>query len=248
MPWAAAAAAVGTVAGAYLTSQGQQDAAQTQANAALQQSGNLLAAGRGAAGQFTPYTDIGQTALNQLNTQLPYLTQQFTNADLNAQLAPNYAFQLQQGEQANQMASNASGGAVGGNALSALNQYGQNYAQNAYQNALSNFTGQQTNIYNKLAGISQLGLTGATGSANAQLGTATNVANLGVGTANAIAASQIGQANAYGGAANTLGSIGYGYAMQNMNQPFNANQVAMGASPGGSFTPTAGNSFEIHPA
>ena len=54
----------------------------------------------------------------------------------------------------------------------------------------SNFTGQQTNIYNRLSGLAQLGLSGTTGSANAQIGTATNVANLGIGAANAVAAGQ----------------------------------------------------------
>ena len=90
---------------------------------------------------------------------------------------------------------------------------------NKSSNAFSNFTGQQTNIYNRLTGLAQLGLSGATGSANAQLGTATNVANLGIGAANAVAGGQIGSANAYANTANTLGNIGYGYAMQNMNSP-----------------------------
>ena len=64
----------------------------------------------------------------------------------------------------------------------------------------------------------QLGLSGATGSANAQLGTATNVANLGIGSANAQAASQIAQGNIYGGVANTAGNmLGYS-ALNSMNQ------------------------------
>jgi hypothetical protein len=254
--WAAGAAAVGSVAGAYISSQGQQNAAQTQANAALQQQGNLLAAGQTASQQFTPYANYGATPLSSLTANNPYFNQQFSNQDLNAQLAPNYAFQLQQGQAGQNAASNATGGFVGGNAQQALSQFTQNYAQNAYQNAFTNFTNQK----NAIAGIdlanAGLGLQGATGSANAQLGTATNVAQIGLGAANAQAASQIAQGNIAGNTANALGSIGYGYANQMNNQNLNnqnlggytPSEIAQGASPGGAFTPTVGNSFIVNPA
>jgi len=217
--WAAGAAAVGTVAGAYISSQGQQNAAQTQANAALQQQGNLLAAGQQASQQFTPYANYGATPLSSLTANNPYFNQQFSNQDLNANLAPNFGFGLDIGQRSNLMASNATGGANSGNAQTALNQFSQNYAQNAYQNAFTNFQNQR----NAIAGIdlanAGLGLQGATGSANAQLGTATNVAQIGLGAANAQAASQIAQGNIAGNTANALGSIGYGYANQ-MNSPY----------------------------
>ena len=92
----------------------------------------------------------------------------------------------------------------------------------------------------------QLGLAGATGSANAQLGTATNVANLGIGAANATAASQIAQGNIYGGVANTAGNmLGYS-ALNSMNQPMDTSAIAAGGfGGGGAFAPTAGNSFTL---
>ena len=70
---------------------------------------------------------------------------------------------------------------------------------------------QQTNIYNRLAGISGIGLQGATGAANAQLGVGTNIAQLTQGIGQAQAAGQVGQANAYAGAANSLGNAAYLY-------------------------------------
>jgi hypothetical protein len=245
--------------GAYMASQGAQNAASTQANAALQQQGNLLAAGNQASQAFAPYASYGATPLASLTANNPYFNQQFSNADLNAQLAPNYAFMLGQGQQANLMSNNATGG-IGGNAQTALQQYTQNYASNAYQNAFNNFQTQRGNISAIDLANANLGLAGTTGQANAQLGTATNIANLGIGAANATAASQIAQGNIYGGAANTLGSMGYGYATQaNANNAlqstllnnmggYNANQIAEGATPGGAFTPTAGNSFTLTPA
>ena len=243
---AAVIGGVATLGGAYLSSQGQQNAANIQAQAAAQQQANLLAAGQTASQQFTPYANYGTTALSSLTNNNPYFNQQFSNADLNSNLAPNYSFMLGQGQQANLMANNATGGAVSGNTLKSLQDYTQNYASNAYQNAFTNYTNQK----NAIAGIdianAGLGLQGATGSANAQLGTATNVANIGLGAANAQAASQIAQGNIYGGAANTLGSMGYGYATQANNQLTNANNnpyASMGivgnGNTGYTYSPTA---------
>ena len=208
MSFIAAAAIVGgaTLVGGYMQGQGAKNAAQTQADANAAAQAQLMQTGQQASQQFTPYTQLGQTSVNQLNANLPYLTNQFNNQDLNAQLAPNYAFQLQQGEQAQNQAANATGGMVSGNALTGLENYTQNFAQNAYQNAFNNYNAQQTNIYNRLSGIAGIGLQGATGSANAQLGTGSNIAQLTQGIGQAQAAGQVGQANAYAGAANNIGN------------------------------------------
>ena len=218
MTWVAAAVVGGTLIGGYMSSQGQQNAANTQANAAMAQQGNLLAAGQKASEQFTPYSAQGTTALSNLASNNAYFNKQFNNQDLNAQLAPNYAFQLQQGQQGQNAANNATGGIVGGNAQKALQDYTQNYAGTAYQNAFNNYQTQRGNINAMNMSGAQLGLAGATGSANAQLGTATNVANLGIGSANATAASQIAQGNIYGGVANTVGNMAGYSALNSMNQ------------------------------
>ena len=226
--WVAGAVAVGSVAGAVIQGNAAQKAAQTQADANARAQQQVLATGQQASQQYTPYSDLGQSGVNALSSNLPYFQQQFNNQDLNAQLAPNYAFQLQQGQLATDQANNATGGMVGGNALKGLQDYTQNYARGAYQNALNNYMGQyqlglssnmgqqaqtynqqtanQTNIYNRLSGIANIGLQGATGSANAQIGTGTNVAQLTQGIGQAQAAGQIGQANAYAGAANNIGN------------------------------------------
>jgi hypothetical protein len=202
------------MAGASLISGGMQanaarDAANIQAQAGAAAQANVLAAGQQGAEQYAPYQGVGTNAISALNTNMPYLTSQFSNKDLNAQLAPNYAFQLQQGQQANSAASNATGGMVGGNALQALNTFNQGYAQNAYQNAFSNYSSNQTNLYNKLSGLTGIGQAGATGAANAMIGTGTNIANITQGVGNAQAAGTIGAANAYGGAATNLANLAY---------------------------------------
>jgi len=206
-------ATAGNLFGASMQADATQNAANTQANAALTQQSNLLAAGQKASAQFDPYAQYGtNTALSSLTSNNPYFNQQFTAQDLKSNLAPNYEFMKNQGLGATSENVNVSGG--GSNANMARTKFAEDYASNAYQNAFNNFQAQRGNIAAIDLANSGLGLSGATGSANAQLGTATNIANLGIGSANAQAASQVAQGNIWGGAANTLGSIGYGTATQ----------------------------------
>jgi len=176
--------------------------------------------------QQAPYRTAGYNALNQLGglgtgtyqmydsagnpTQLGtgtgYLQRQFGPSDLQAGLALNYDFMLQQGQMANQRAANVGGGAIGGNALQGLNKFTQDYAGNAYQNAFNNYQSQRTGIYNTLAGIAGIGQTGQTQANTAGSNLANAQSQLGVGSAAAQAAGNIGTASAYGNALGTLGS------------------------------------------
>jgi hypothetical protein len=106
-----------------------------------------------------PYQDVGKAGSEGLIDNQDYFTRQFNTADLNSNLAPNYAFQLQQGQMANQRATNMGGGSIGGNALQGLQKYTQDYASGAYQNAFTNFQNQRQNIYSTLAGMANIGTT-----------------------------------------------------------------------------------------
>jgi hypothetical protein len=213
--WTAAAIVGGSLIGGAISAQGQKSAAQTQADASARAQGQVLAAGQQGAQQYAPYQELGQTGINQLNAQLPYLTRQFTNADLNANLAPNYQFMLNQGQGATIENANVGGG--GSNVNLANQLFTQNYAQNAYQQAFNNYQTQQGNIYNRLADIVGIGQAGATGAANAMIGTGTNVASLTSGLGNAQAASQIGQANAYGNAIGNASNLAALYGLSGNN-------------------------------
>ena len=217
--WAAAAVAVGTVASGYMQSQAIKSAAQTQADAAARAQGKLLETGERAADVYNPYVNKGITALNKM-TEDPYFTQQFTNKDLNATLAPGYDFRLKQGQQANLMANNASGGAISGNAAKALQDYTQNFASGEYGTAFNQFQAQRSNIYSNLKDIASMGLTGTTGQANAMIGTGTNVASLMSAAGNAQAASQIAQGQTYGNTAQGIANAGAYYAMNQNQNPY----------------------------
>ena len=250
---------------AAVSANAQTQAANTQANAALTQQQNLLAAGKQAASQFTPYSTTGQTYLNSLAQNNAYFNHQFDNTDLNSNLAPNYSFILGQGQNATNQMSNATGGYNSGNSAKALQDYTQNYASNAYQNAFNNYQTQRGNISAIDFSGSNLGLAGATGAANATLGTSTNIANLGIGAANATAAGITGSAaanaagiigsnNAYAGAINNLGGIGYSY-LNSMNSgttnngadlgSLNYNQPTIGGAPSGGYSNMGGSGYGI---
>ena len=207
---------------------------QTQANAATQGQQLLQQNFQNLSPNYNPYMQTGQTGLNQLNNQLGYLTtptqtyQPMGQAEFNANLAPNYQFQLSQGQNANRAASNATGGLVGGNALKGLQDYTQNYASGAYQNALNNYMGQQsqafnqgqtqqTGIFNRLAGIAGIGQNAVTGLSNLATGNATNISNLGVGAANAQAAGQVGSTNALTGGLTGAANANYLASILNPN-------------------------------
>jgi hypothetical protein len=221
-----ATAIVGSAAiGAY----GASSAADKQAKAARRGQDQQLQMFNVQNAQNAPFRGAGYSALNQIGSMLPgeyqqydaegkptslgtgsgYLTQQFTNQDLNANLAPNYAFQLEQGLGGVRNLANSTGGLIGGNAFQGMQDYTQNFAGNAYQNAFSNFQGQRSNIYNTLAGIAGLGQTANQTTAALSGNTANAMSSLGVGAANAQAAGTVGMTNAFSGGLNTLGNMAY---------------------------------------
>ena len=172
--------------------------------------------------QQAPYRGAGYGALNTLQSMLPgqyqqydaqgnpttmatgsgQLTRMFTNADLNANLAPNYEFMRQQGLGAVRQTANVGGG--GSNVLKSGITFAENYAKNAYQDALTNWRNQQGDIYNRLAGIAGIGQTGQSQANAAGTNFANAAGQLGVGSATAYGAGQVGSANAYANIGNNF--------------------------------------------
>lgn len=247
MTWVTAAVVGGGAVLNYVSGQNQakaaREAAQLQADAAAnaqriqQEQFNLINE------QQRPQRELGYKGVSQISDMMPYLTKQFGAQDLQAGLAPNYDFMLSQGQGMNAAKANQAGGMIGGNALQGLNQFTQDYAGNAYQNAFTNFQNQQTNIYNRLAGIAGIGQAGQNQVNTAAGNLANNLSSLGVGSAAAQGAGQIGAANAYGNAASniannaTLASLMYKPAVTPQGQTI-TNQSAVGAAGGVSGLPS----------
>lgn len=140
-------------------------------------------------------------------------THQFNANDLTANLAPNYAFMLKQGQGQVGNTLNSTNGILSGNAQQGLNQFTQDYAKNAYQNAFENYNTNQTNIYNRLASLAGLGQQSLNTSANYGTQATQSANNFLTSGAAAQAAGTVGQANALSGALNSLGTAGAYYGM-----------------------------------
>jgi hypothetical protein len=141
-------------------------------------------------------------------------THQFNASDLNANMAPNYAWQLGQGLDAVQNLESAGGGLLSGNSLKGINDYAQNFAGNAYQQAYQNYNANQTNIFNRLADIAGLGQTANQSTANAGQNAALASSNYLTSGAASKAAGMVGSANAINGGVNN--ALGWNY-LYNMN-------------------------------
>jgi len=229
------ALAGGSIGGAMNQAKAARQAAGAQQAAAADATGLQRDIFNTISTQQAPYRSAGYGALNTLQSMLPgeyqqydaqgnpttmatgtgQLTRMFTNADLNANLAPNYEFMLNQGLGATRQGANVGGG--GSNVLKSGITFAENYAKGAYQDALNNWRAQQGDIYNRLAGIAGIGQT-SQGQTNLA---GTNFANaagqLGIGSATAYGAGQVGAANAYGNAISNLGQ--WGAAIYGMKKP-----------------------------
>lgn len=255
MPFAdAAIIAGGAILGAVISSNAATSAAQTQANAANNAANETQSEFNTLNQENAPGRAAGYNALNTIGSLMPgssttydkngnptgaqtgngYFTQQFNNQDLNANLAPNYQFMLNQGLGTAAAQANASGGLIGGNALQGLNAYAQNYAQNAYQQAFNNFTTNQSNIYNRLASLAGIGQ--AAQSQQNQVGTAltSNITGLQTAGAASQAAGTVGSANAISSGLTGAGNSALLYSLLNNN--------STGGS-GNSGTPTDINAY-----
>lgn len=195
-----------SVAGSLIGAGASQSAANTQANAANRATDTQLQMFNTINQQQAPWRQAGQNALSQIGQLMPDFTRTFNANDLKSNLAPNYAWQLEQGLGAVKNAGNLQSGLIGGNTLRGVNDYAQNYAGNAYQNAFNNYNAMQTNIFNRLSNIAGLGQTANQSVANTATGLAPSISNTQVGAGAAQAAGTIGAANAItGGMNNALG-------------------------------------------
>jgi hypothetical protein len=167
-----------------------------------------------------PYREQGQTTLKELMTRMPELTRAYTAEDFNQGIDPGYQFRLTQGQKALENQYNRGGGLISGNVMQGMQDYTQGQASQEFANAFGRNTTTQTNIFNRLKGIADMGL-GATGTtAEAATRTGESMGSAAIASGQAQAAGQIGAAKAYG---NTLqGMANYAalpYFMQPQTQP-----------------------------
>ena len=221
MPWGAAIAAVGAVAGSALASKGAKDAAQTQADAAA-------AASASAAAQRKPWLDAGKGALDTLQAGLApggQFTKKFSMAD--ALNSPAEQEALRAGGESIQNSAAARGGLLGTNTLQDLTKFGQATGASYENQAFNQFQAEQARQLNPIQSLAQVGQT------QANLTADTNANSL-LAAGGAQAAGQAGAANAYGGAISNLTNIlGQSKAVQGLFGAAPADASGQGTSASG---------------
>lgn len=217
-------AAAGAIGGALISSNASSNAANTEANAANNASQTQWNMYQDEKNTSAPWVAAGQSGLAQLQAAMPDLTRQFTAQDF--QSNPGYQFQLQQGQQAIQRSAASKGLLNSVGTQQNLDAYSQGMANTDYQQALGNFTANQQQRYNMLAGLSQQGLSGANMTNQAAMNAGNNISNNQMAAGNAQAAGIMGQANATSGAISSIGNGAMGYGIMNQLQQGNVNGYA----------------------
>jgi len=222
MTWVTVAVVGGgaTLASGYMQGQAAKDAANTMAG------GTRYAADINKQmfditnENLRPYREQGQLTLKDLMTRMPELTRAYTAEDFAKGIDPGYQFRLAQGQKALENQYNRGGGLISGNAMQGMQDYTQGQASQEFGAAFGRNAATQTNIFNRLKGIADMGL-GATGTtAEAATRTGESMGSAAIAGAQAQGAGQIGAAKAYG---NTLqGMANYAtlpYYMQPQTPP-----------------------------
>lgn len=164
---------------------------------------------------YSPYTQIGTTALGKMNNLIssPGFGQigqfQFNQDD------PSYQWRFNQGADAIAAQASAMGQLGSGNLGTALVDYGQNAASQEYQNAYNRWVqsqqlqqNAQNSAYNTLFGLGQMGMGATEDLTNLGMGAALNQANLLIGGTGALAQSKVDAANARAAGLNNIINTG----------------------------------------
>jgi len=192
-------AGTGLVSG-YMGSKAAKDAANIQAGAADRAAAQEMAMFEQQREDLAPYRELGYTSLGEIEKRLPYFTSEFSGDQLAKYLDPATAFQMKYGTQATERLGNVGGGALSGNTLRRLTEFGQELGSTAYQGAFNRFQTERGNIYNTLANIAGMGQGAVNTGVQASQNLAGNLTGLTTGSAAAQAAGQVGAANAYSSA------------------------------------------------
>lgn len=163
------------------------------------------------------------------------LTKAFGMSDYTAD--PGYAFRLSEGQKALDRAAASKGGFNSGAAAKALIDYNQNMGSQEYGAAYDRYNTNQTNLYNRLAGVSGTGQTAANTLGQAGQNYANQVSSNLFGAANAQGAGSIAQANAWGTGLNNVAKSFGGNSSSGYNPAasgfFNAGTFNSGAAANG---------------
>jgi len=197
-----AVGAVASVAGGLISSSGASDAADTQAAGARDAAAVQDRMFRQVREDLLPYMQAGYSGIDQLRrlTGIDGHSNDVLKSDLlkpivmdqaTLEQTPGYQFNLAQGLRAVQNSAAARGLGTSGAALKGAANFATGLADSTYQNQFANAVLNQTNQFNRLMGISQLGQNSAAQVGNYGTQAGAGIAQTLASGANAQAASQL---------------------------------------------------------
>lgn len=217
MSFMAAAAIIGgtTLVGAYMSSQGAQNAAgqyTDAANRGLAQNRELFDLVNK---QNEPYRALGESGAKTYQQLLDsgYLTANPSMNDL-TRLMPNYQFGLQQGLGQFNAGLNAAGGAVSGNAIQGGQQFAQDYAGNQLMNAFNAYQANRSNVASNVGAATGFGLNANQITGTAASGASSNASNLLSSIGNAQAQATMAGTNAWTSGLNNISNYAMLYGLK----------------------------------
>jgi hypothetical protein len=219
-----------SIGGGIMQSNAAKSAARTQAEAARYAADQERAMYEQSRTDLAPFRETGYTALKDIEQMKPFLTAQFGPDQFAQYLDPSMAFRQRLGTQATERLANVGGGALSGNTLRALQDYGQDLASTEYANAFNRFQTERGNIYNTLANIAGMGQQSVNTGVQAGQNFAAGQTGLITGGAAAQAAGNVGAANALAGG---FGGASNAYLLNQFMNRQNMNRQNPVAPPGG---------------
>lgn len=198
--WVATAIIGSAVIGGAATAYSANKAANAQENAAAQAANTQLSMYDQTNANLAPYRNLGQQASDYTSQNLSSLIAPINMNEETLQNTPGYQFNLTQGLKAAQNSAAARGLGTSGAALKGATTFATGLADSTYQNQFNNAVTNQTNAYNRLAGLINTGENAAAGTGQAATATGQGVAASETAAGNAAAAG----ANATGTAATNI--------------------------------------------
>lgn len=206
---------VGSLVGANKAANAAKDAASLQSAAANQASSLSQAQYEQSRQDMMPWLEAGKGGLTKLSDLLGTSTnttadgygsllKPFSNSDFEAD--PGYQFRMDEGMKALQRTQSAKGGLLSGAATKEAQRFGQGLASDEYGAAYNRFNQNQSNIYNRLAGLSGTGQTSAQQVGALGANNVANVGNLLTSGAAAQAGGLVGAGNAWNTGLQNIGS------------------------------------------
>ena len=208
MAWVATAIVGSAVVGAAATAYGANKAADAQTAATDKAAQTSLGMYQQTRSDLLPYQQYGQNAGNQLQARLSDLTSPIVMDQATLEKTPGYQFNLTQGLKATQNSAAARGLGTSGAALKGAATFATGLADSTYQNQFQNAVTNQTNAYNRLFNLTQLGENAAAGTGQAGTAAANTAANAQIGAGNAQAAAANATGSSISNLASNLGAYG----------------------------------------